>query len=381
MANRDAQSSNVRDKLARMVETAEPAVFRALLGLPPGVQRRLAGRPILRDGQTLDAETQWMLRIQQLLREPAAETLPLREARRSILRQSRLVGGRQPVGEVRDLEVPGAGEQVPARLYIPRSQVVPPGSTSGGSTSGGSASGGPDRQDWPMLFFVHGGGMMYGDLDSHDPVCRFLAERADIRVLSVDYRLAPEHPFPAAVDDCWASYQWVVENSDRLGADPERIAVGGDSAGGYLSAVIAILAAEAGVPVKHQLLVYPVTNMAERSESRRMFAEGFFLTTAFIDLSEVSYLREHHDRRDPRVSVHLTEKIPSDLAPAFVVTAGFDPLRDEGEAYARLLAGAGVPVEMKRYPGMIHGFLNVVGVGRSSRAAVAEIAAKLKAAV
>ena len=350
-------------KLEKLTEILEPAVFRALLGLPVAVQRRLAGRPVIVDGQTLDTETQLMLRIQKLIREPAAETLPMPQARRSILRQSRLVGGIQPIGESRELEIPSADAMIPARLYIPRSQV-------------GSASGG-----WPMLFFVHGGGMMYGDLDSHDALCRFLAERADLRVLSVDYRLAPEHPFPAAVDDCWASFQWLSENAAKLDVDPERIAVGGDSAGGYLSAVTAIRAAESGLAVKHQMLLYPMTNMADQSESRRTFGEGFFLTAAFMDLAEVSYLSEAHDRRDPRVSVQFTEKMPDGLASAFIATAGFDPLRDEGEAYARLLAGAGVAVEMKRYPGLIHGFANIVGAGRSNRAAVAEIAAKLKAAM
>ena len=349
--------------LQKLMEKVEPMVFRALLGLPAGVQRMLAGRPVIVDGQTLDPETQLMLRIQKIVREPAAETLPMAQARKAILRQTGLVGGRQPVGETRDLEVPGADGPIPARLYVPSSQV------------------GSDRADWPLLFFVHGGGMMYGDLDSHDPLCRFLAERADVRVLSIDYRLAPEHPFPAAVDDCWTSFQWLSENSDQVGADPDRIAVGGDSAGGYLSAVTAILAAEAGVLVKYQLLIYPITNTAEKSESRRLFGEGFFLTAAFIDLAETSYLSGGDDRRDPRVSVLFTEKIPEDLAPAFVATAGFDPLRDEGEAYARLLADAGVPVEMKRYPGLIHGFANIVGAGRSSRAAVAEMAAKLKGAL
>jgi len=351
------------EKLQHLVEKLEPRVFRALLALPTSVQRRIAGRPVLVDGQTLDPEAQLLLRIQRVTREPAAETLPVPHARKAILRQSGLVGGRQPIGTVRDLEVPGPGDPIPARLYVPRSQV------------------GSDRTDWPLLFFVHGGGMMFGDLDSHDPVCRFLAERADVRVLSIDYRLAPEHPFPAAVDDCWESFQWVAENSDQLGADPNRIAVGGDSAGGYLSAVTAILAAQSGIAVKYQLLIYPLTNMAEQSTSRALFGEGYFLTRAFIDLVETTYLSETDDRRDPRVSVHFTEKIPADLAPALVVTAGFDPLRDEGEAYARLLADSGVRVELKRYPGLIHGFANIVGVGRSSRAAVAEIAAKLKGAL
>ncbi len=341
---------------------SEAAAFRALMALPEPVKRRIAGRPVMLDGQTLDTETQYMLRLQQLLREPGAETLPIPEGRAAILRQAMLAGGRQPVGEVRDLEVPGADGPVAARLYVPRSQV-----------SAGEPA--------PLLFFVHGGGMMYGDLDSHDAACRFLAERADVRVLAIDYRLAPEHKFPAAVEDCWAAYQWVAENPEQLGADPERIAVGGDSAGGYLSAVVALKAAEWGVPCAFQLLIYPVTNMVEKSESRRMFGEGFFLTTEFTDLATEMYFIDEADRHDPLASIAFTEKIPENLAPAYVATAGFDPLRDEGEAWARRLADSGIDVTLRRFPGLIHGFLNVVGVGRSQRAAVAEIAAQLKAAL
>lgn len=340
----------------------EPAAFRVLMGLPRPLMRVLAGRAVVVDGQGLDLETQWMLRLKQLMREPAAETLPVAEGRRALLRQTRLVGGDQPIGLVRDLTLPGADTEVPARLYVPRGLVASPGPS-------------------PLLFFVHGGGMVYGDLDSHDALCRFLAEHADVRVLSVDYRLAPEHRFPAAVEDCWASFQWVSEYAEQLGADPERIAVGGDSAGGYLSAVTAIRAAEVGLPVRFQLLIYPVTNMAERSESRRIFGDGFYLTTEFMDLAERSYLGDDQDRRDPRVSVYFTEKVPDGLAPAFVATAGFDPLRDEGEAYAGVLADAGVPVELERYPGLIHGFANVVGVGRTGRAAVAGMAMRLRRAL
>jgi acetyl esterase len=303
-----------------------------------------------------------MLRLQRLMREPAVETLPMDRARVRLRRQCRLVGGTQPIGVVRDVMVPGADEEIPARLYIPRGQVAA-------------------ARPSPLLFFVHGGGMMYGDLESHDPLCRFLAERADVRVLSLDYRLAPEHRFPAAVEDCWTSFQWVSEYAEQLGADPDRIAVGGDSAGGYLGAVTAIRAAESGLPVAHQLLLYPVTNMAEKSESRRMFGDGFFLTTAFMDLAEASYLMDRHDRRDPMVSVYFQDRFPADLAPALVVTAGFDPLRDEGEAYARLLAEHGVKVELKRYPGFIHGFANIVGVGRTNQAAMAEVAVRLKRAL
>ncbi|MGN6129397.1 MAG: alpha/beta hydrolase [Nocardioidaceae bacterium] len=340
---------------------AESAIFRALMGLPAPVVRRLAGRPVVLDGQVLDPETQLTLRLQRLLREPAAETLPVQQGRRAILRQSVLAGGRQPIGEVRDLEVDGGDGPVRARLYVPRALV--------------------GARETPLLVFFHGGGMIFGDLDSHDAPCRLLAERAGTRVLAVDYRLAPEHRFPAAVEDCWAAYQWAVAHAGELGADPDRLAVGGDSAGGYLSAVVAIKAADAGLPLRFQLLVYPVTNMADPSESRRLFGRGFFLTTEFIELADANYLQGPDQRHDPLVSVAFTEKFPDGLAPAFVATAGFDPLRDEGEAYARTLADHGVAVEMKRYPGLIHGFFNVVGAGRANRAAVAEIAAKLKAAL
>jgi acetyl esterase len=349
-------------KLRKVVSALEARAFAGVMALPPSVQRRLAGRPVVRDGQTLDTETQLMLRLQKLARDPGLSAASVAEIRTATRRQTALAGGRQPIGETRDVELPGAEGPIGGRLYTPRSRV--------GSTTPA-----------PLLFFIHGGGMIFGDLDTHDPVCRLLAERADVLVLAVDYRLAPEHPFPAAVEDCWASFEWVAENAETFGADADRIAIGGDSAGGTLSAVTAIKAAESGIAVKFQLLVYPATNMAEPTESRRMFADGFFLTSEFIELAHTSYVTEQHELRDPLVSVHFTEKFPEDLAPALVVTAGFDPLRDEGEAYARLLADSGVPVELKRYPGFIHGFFNIVGVGRSTRAAVAEIAAKLKAAL
>jgi acetyl esterase len=340
----------------------EAALFRSAMRLPLPAVRRLAGRPVVVDGQVLHPETQWMLRLERIAREPAVESLPIPDGRRALRRQAVLVGGRQPIGETRELEVPTSWGGMRARMYVPRAVT------------------GSGRRT-PLLVFLHGGGMIYGDLDSHDATCRLLAERAAVRVLALDYRLAPEHPYPAAVEDAWAGFEWAVEHAEELGADPDRVAVGGDSAGGYLSAVVAIKAAQAGVPCAFQLLVYPVTNHVDASESRRLFADGFYLTDAFMELAIRSYLGPEGDLADPLVSVQLTEKVPEGLAPALVVTAGFDPLRDEGEAYARTLADAGVPVELRRYDGFIHGFFNVVGAGRATRAAVAEIAAKLKGAL
>ena len=224
--------------------------------------------------------------------------------------------------------------------------------------------------------FFHGGGWVYGDLDTHDPPCRFLAERSGVRVLSVDYRLAPEHPFPAAYDDALAAYRWVVENAASLDADVTRLGVGGDSAGGNLAAVTAIEAARTGLPLAFQLLVYPGTDATQGTASKRLFGKRFYLTQVFMDQVMDQYVPDRARRADPRVSPLLGD-VPDGLAPAYVVTAGFDPLRDEGEAYARLLADAGVEVELRRFPDQIHGFLNVLGVGRTARAASAEVAARL----
>ncbi len=175
-----------------------------------------------------------------------------------------------------------------------------------------------------------------------------------------------------------AAYRWAQKSADSLGVDPGRMAVGGDSAGGNLAAEVATAAAREGLPLALQLLVYPATDSTRGTRSLELFGEGFYLTQRFIDLASESYLPVVDDRTDPRSSP-LFDDVPDGLAPAYVATAGFDPLRDEGEAYARKLADAGVGVELRRFPDQIHGFFNVVGVGRRSRAAVDEIAAALRA--
>lgn len=337
-----------------MAERTEAAALRAALALPDRLQRVLAGRPVVLDGQTLAAETQLALRLQRLAGVPAAESLPIPEGRAEIDHQARLTAGSQPIGAVRALEVVG----LPARLYTPNEE---------------SAS-------MPLLVFFHGGGWIYGGLDSHDAPCRVLAERAGVRVLAVAYRLAPEHPFPAAHEDAMAAYRWVVENAESLGADPQRLAVGGDSAGGTLAAAVANTAAREDLSLAFQLLVYPATDATRTTRSFDLFGHGFYLTREFMQLANESYLPDIADRRDPRASP-LFDDVPAGLAPVYVVTAGFDPLRDEGEAYARKLADAGVEVEMQRFADQIHGFFNIVGVGRKSAAAVAEIAARLKVAL
>jgi len=333
-----------------IVERVQTLALHGALALPARLQRVLAGRPVVVDGAPLAVDTQLMLRMQRWVREPGAETLPIPDGRLAVRRHARMAAGRQPVGSVRDLTVAGRR----ARLYTP-------------SLARG-----------PLLVFFHGGGFMYGDLDSHDAPCRFLAEHSGARVLAVDYRLGPEQPFPAAYDDAVAAYRWVVEHAADLDVDPARIAVGGDSAGGNLAAVVAIEAARTGLPLAFQLLVYPVTDAVRETASAAAFADGFYLTGAFMDLANASYVGAQ-DLRDPRISP-LYADLPAGLAPAYVATAGFDPLRDEGEAYARRLEAAGVPVELRRFDDQIHGFFNVVGMGRSARVANAEIAAALRRA-
>lgn len=336
----------------KIVERLEALTLGAALALPAGIQRVLAGPPVVLDGQTLAVETQLMLRLQQLAREPAVETLPIPEGRHALNRQAVLVGGSQPIGLVRDETI----ADLPARFYEP---------------TGAAGTG-------PLLVFFHGGGWIYGDLDSHDATCRFLAERAGVRIIAVDYRLAPEARFPAAYDDCLNAYAEILERADEWDVDPDRIGVGGDSAGGNLATAVAIEAARQGWPCAFQLLVYPLTDVGATTKSRQLFSDGFYLTQGFIDLATESYIPDESQWSDPRASP-LYADLPAGLAPALVVTAGFDPLRDEGEDYAERLRDAGVEVRHVRYPNLIHGFLSMVGVGGHPRAAVIEIADALRA--
>ena len=337
-----------------LLQRVEAVAYRGMLGLPERVQRLLSGRPLVRDGQVLATDVQLMLRLAQVAGEPGLGDVPIPDGRLLLRRQGALAGGRQPIGSVRDVRV---GDR-PGRLYAPTDATEP----------------------GPLLVFLHGGGWVLGDLESHDPVCRAMAERARVRVLAVDYRLAPEHPFPAAYDDCVAAYRWVVGHVAELGADPGRLAVGGDSAGGTLAASVAIAAAQEGLPLAFPLLVYPGTDMRGGTRSRELFNDGLLLEQDFMDLAKASYLTRPDDVTDPRASPLLAD-LPAGLAPAYVATAGFDPLRDEGEAYARRLAEAGVRVELRRFPDQVHGFLQMCGAGRTTRAAVAEVAARLRAAL
>ena len=232
----------------------------------------------------------------------------------------------------------------------------------------------------PALVFFHGGGWTIGDVDTHDVVCRQLAIGARCAVFSVDYRLAPEHPFPAAVDDCYLATRFVQRNAATLGVDPKRIAVGGDSAGGNLAAVVALMARDrADVALVHQLLIYPATDQRCEFPSHERNGEGYLLTKEGIRFFRSGYLPNVKDRTDWRASPLLAAS-HANLPPALVITAGYDPLVDEGRAYAERLRTAGVEVDYREYADMVHGFVLFGGVLEAANAAIAQCCARLRAA-
>jgi acetyl esterase len=340
-------------------ERLERSVIRALLSLPDPLKRRIAGAPLTRDGLTLDLDTQVLLRLAERDPEPPLRTLTPAQAREHLRSSAgRVVARGAAMAEVRALTVTGGAGARPARLYVPAE-----------AAAGESA----------LVVYLHGGGWVVGDLDTHDAVCRALARSSGARVLSVGYRLAPEHPFPAGVEDALASYRDAVARAGELGADPARIALAGDSAGAHLATVAARLAAADERPPAFQLLIYPVTDCVEVAPSRLEFAEGFLLTKENMDWYEENFIGAH-DRADARISPLRAESLAG-LAPAFVVTAGFDPLRDEGEAYARRLRAEGVPTMLRRHAGYVHGFTHMMVGGSGPREAVAEMGGVLRAAL
>ena len=265
-------------------------------------------------------------------------------------------GAPEPVARVENREIPGPAGSIPLRVYTP-------------------AGSGP----FPVLVFYHGGGFVIGDLDSHDGVCRALANQARCVVVAVDYRLAPEHKYPAAVEDCFAATRYVSEHGAEFNIDPKRLAVGGDSAGGNLSAVVSIMARDRNAPqIAFQLLVYPATDMACDTYSHKTFTD-YFLTDRSIRYFLGHYLRDGADKKNPQASPALAPHHKA-LPPALIITAEFDPLRDEGEAYCSKLAAAGVPAKFTRYDGMIHGFFTMGDVLPQGKQAVAEASAALRAA-
>lgn len=265
----------------------------------------------------------------------------------------------EPVASIEDLRVPGPAGEIPVRLYVPEGAAAPA----------------------PALVYCHGGGWVIGSPDSHENLCKALANRSSARVVSVDYRLAPEHPWPAAAEDCYAVTCHLAVHGAELGVDGARLAVAGDSAGGNLAAVVALLARErAGPRLRHQALIYPVTDHDFERPSYRENGSGYFLETAGMRWFWDQYVPGRADRDDPTAAPLRAEKLGG-LPPATVITAEYDPLRDEGEAYAERLRAAGVPTTCTRYAGQIHGFVSLLDLIDDGRRAVAEIGAALRSAL
>lgn len=336
---------------------SESVLVRALAGLPAGWLRVMVGRPVVIDGQELHVEAQLGLKLLELGGSPPLETLSVEDARaRVVVDALAFEGSKCVVSRVEEVALDGVNGPLGARLYIP---------------SDGPGEGG-------LLVYFHGGGFVVGDLETHDNTCRFIAQHAGAAVLSVDYRRAPENRFPAAIEDALAAFRFALNHAAEFGADPARVAVGGDSAGGNLAAGVACLAAGdgAGAPA-FQLLFYPWLDLSRKRASYELFADGFYLTERELDWYKGHYVTGEADALDPRCSPLLTNELAG-VAPAYVATAGFDPLRDEGEEYAARLREAGVPVALRRHPGLVHAFVNAIAIGHVGRDALLEAAGALR---
>jgi acetyl esterase len=261
-----------------------------------------------------------------------------------------------PIKRIEDVNIPGPSGKIPVRIYTPEGD-------------------GP----FPVLLLFHGGGWVVGNLDMEHHVCLILAYKTPCIVVSVDYRLAPEHPFPAAPEDCYAAFEWIATQADSFEGDGERIALCGESAGANLAAAVTLMSKNRrGPSAVLQVLFNPVTNIAELdSESHRVFGEGFMLTRADMEGTRSMYVPDEKDRRNPYASPLLADDLKG-LPPALIITAGCDPLRDDGEAYANRLKEAGVPVKYTCYEDMIHGFVYFFKNSESSRKALEEAASALK---
>jgi acetyl esterase len=307
----------------------------------------------------LDPQVQALRASRESAQSPPLYTMGVEQARVADLRSIQEAGGDpEPVAEVSERDIPGPdGDALRLRIYRP----------------GGA---GPH----PALLYLFGGGWTLGTIDTADGICRALTNAVGCVTVAVGYRLAPEHKFPAAVHDCHAAARWVADHAAELGVDPARLAVGGDSAGGNLAAALTLLARERGGPaLVHQLLVYPNTEYGADTASMREGTDPLLFNRTSVDWYWGHYLATPADGHNPLASPLRAPDLAG-LPPATVITAEYDPLRDEGEAYAERLRAAGVPVELTRYPGMVHGFFAMSGVLDVAGKAVAHAADRLRGA-
>jgi acetyl esterase len=308
----------------------------------------------------LDPQAETIIALVKRANLPEFWQLTPSQAREQYLLRVAKLAVKEPIFRSYDRRIPGPGQDLSIRVYQPREAKA--------------------GERLPVLVWFHGGGFVIGDLDTHDHACRALATQADCLVVAVDYRLAPEFKFPAAVDDCIATLRWLALHVVELGGDPGRMAVGGDSAGANLATVCAILARNDGYPkLAYQLLIYPCTAPEPETPSHRKFAEGYLLTRKNITWFYKQYLRSQKESADFRFAPLMAEDL-SNLPPALVLVAGYDPLRDEGVDYARRLIEAGNRVTLVNYEGMIHGFLLMGGAVDAATRALRQSAEALKEA-
>lgn len=340
-------------------DAAERGAVRALARSPRLLHRAVGIRSRNLAGADLDPAVGAALRFMRLSSGPSFEELPLAQARAAIDHEAKLYAGRmEPCAVVRDVTIPTPEGAIRGRLYR-------------------ADAGDTDR----LLVYFHGGGFVLGGLDSTDGVARFLARYSGVSVLSVEYRLAPEHPFPAAPDDALAAYRFAEQMASDWGHDPELIAVGGDSAGANLATVLCADRQRAGLPMPaFQLLFFPVTDFSRKRASYAEFADGFFLTDRQMEWYTEQYLPGRVDVADPRASPLLAGDLAG-LPPAYIAVAGFDVLRDEGEDYARALDAAGVRVALRRHDGLVHAFVNATGLFAAGKEATLEAAGALRMGV
>jgi acetyl esterase/lipase len=308
----------------------------------------------------LDPHTKRLLDMIEAGRREQPGELSAESLRRSMLHLAQAADARRvPIGCVEDRELPGFAEPLPVRIYTPCNA---------------------DSNPLPCIVYFHGGTGVFCGIATHDGLCRMLANASGCRLISVEYRLAPEHPFPAAIDDgAWVT-SWIADHASELVVDPERLVVAGDSAGGTIAAVVCQLAARGDGPrIALQVLLCPVTDLAEQSQSRRLFATGYFIERSTLDWAKTLYC-SGADTKDARVSPLRAESFVG-LPPAQIHTAEFDPMRDEGEAYANALAATGVPVEYSCHAGLVHHFYCMAGAIPRARAVVTSIGDAIRAAV
>ncbi len=318
--------------------------------------RVLDGHRIRRGRRVMDAKAQIVGEFVKSIRVPGYFP-PLPELRQQLRTMVTLMDEPAPaLTRVEDIRIPGPVGPIPARVYAAR--------------AGNAAR--------PAVAYFHGGGWVQGDLETHHGLCARLAQHTDALVVAIDYRLAPEHKFPAAVDDCFAAYRWLRNRGGDVGVDTARVAVAGDSAGGNLSAVVSQLAAAGGVPVPMcQVLIYPAVDFSLETESHRELVDGHVIPRERILWYSEQYLRGEPDKADLRASPLRAPKLVGQ-PPTMIVTAGFDPLRDEGEAYAEKLREAGVDVVYREYPGQIHAFVSLTKAIPQGMACTLEIAEYLR---